>query len=229
VDLNYHEWQVLLYAAGGRMTKGGKPAFQGPEGQWALQLQIDRRNAVLPPGREPPVSPPSGSSHLAQGTTIMFYGNMNAAKVVQRAAPDKLQYITVPLPPIKTKRFSGSNTDWIAMGKTAKAQDPAWELLKLFVDPDALVAFNENVFYIPPRRSAAERATYMQLPFMKRAVEVLDKHGMAMPLLPSYGRLNPLLENEVKAAFAGQKSATQALDDAARQWLPILQEVKWED
>ena len=159
----------------------------------------------------------------------MFYGNMNAAKVVQRAAPDKLQEVTVPLPPIKTKRMSGSNTDWIAIGKTATAQDPAWELLKLIVEPDALIAFNENVFYLPPRKSAAERAAYMQLPFMKRAVEVLDKHGMAMPMVPSYARLNPLLENEIRAAFAGQKSVPQALDDAARQWLPILQEVKWED
>jgi multiple sugar transport system substrate-binding protein len=229
VDVNSHEWQVLLYAAGGKLTRGGKPAFQGPEGQWALQLQIDRRNAVLPPGREAPPSPPSGSSHLAQGTATMFYGNMNAAKVVQRAAPDRLQQVTVPLPPIKARRTSGSNTDWIAVGKTAKDQDPGWELLKLFVEPDALIAFNENVFYLPPRKSAAERAAYMQLPFMKRAVEVLDKHGMAMPLVPSYARLNPLLETEIRAAFAGQKSVVQALDDAARLWLPILQEAKWED
>jgi ABC-type glycerol-3-phosphate transport system substrate-binding protein len=159
----------------------------------------------------------------------MFYGNMSAAKVVQRAAPDKLPYVTVPLPPVKAKRVSGSNTDWIAVGKTAKAQDPAWELLKLLVEPDALIAFNENVFYLPPRKSASERAAYMQQPFMKRAAEVLDKHGMAMPLLPSYARLNPLLETEAKAAFAGEKSVAQALDDAARLWLPILQEAKWED
>jgi multiple sugar transport system substrate-binding protein len=229
VDVNTHEWQTMLYAAGGRLTKGGKPAFHGTEGQWALQQQIDRRNAVLPPGREAPAAPPQGSSHFAQGSTIMIYGNMNAAKVVERFAADKLRFVTVPLPPNKAKRVSGSNTDWLAIGKTAKAQDAAWHLLTLFVEPEALVPFNEATFFLPPRKAAAERAAYMQQPFMKRAVEVLDRHGMAMPMLPSYARLNPLLDQEIRAAFAGQKSAAQALDDAARLWLPILQEVKWED
>ena len=88
----------------------------------------------------------------------MFYGNMNAAKVVQRFAPDKLATVTVPLPPTRTRRVSGSNTDWIAVGRSAKAQDPAWELLKLHIEPEALVAFNESVFFIPPRKSASEKA-----------------------------------------------------------------------
>ncbi len=229
VDLNFHEWQVMLYAAGGRLTRGGRPAFQGAEGQWALQAQIDRRNAVLPPGREAPAAPPQGSSHLAQGSTVMIYGNMNVAKVVQRFAPDKLAQVTVPLPPNKSKRVSGSNTDWIAVGKAARSQDAAWELLTLYVEPEALVAFNESVFFIPPRKSAAEKAGYMQQPFMKRAVEILDRFGMAMPVVPSYARLNPLVETEMRAAFDGQKSAAQALDDAARLWTPILQEARWED
>jgi ABC-type glycerol-3-phosphate transport system substrate-binding protein len=229
VDVNTHEWQVMLYAAGGRLTRGGQPAFQGAEGQWALQQQIDRRTAVLPPGREPPAAPPQGSSHFAQGSTVMFYGNMNAAKVVQRFAPDKLATVTVPLPPTRTRRVSGSNTDWIAVGRSATAQDPAWELLKLHVEPEALVAFNESVFFIPPRKSASEKAAYMQQPFMKRAVEILDRFGMAMPLVPSYARLNPLLEGEIRAAFNGEKSAAQALDAAARLWAPVLQEARWED
>ncbi|HEX2514483.1 MAG TPA: extracellular solute-binding protein [Chloroflexota bacterium] len=229
VDVNTHEWQVMLYAAGGRLTRGGQPAFQGAEGQWALQQQIDRRTAVLPPGREPPAAPPQGSSHFAQGSTVMFYGNMNAAKVVQRFAPDKLATVTVPLPPTRTRRVSGSNTDWIAVGRSATAQDPAWDLLKLHVEPEALVAFNESVFFIPPRKSASEKAAYMQQPFMKRAVEILDRFGMAMPLVPSYARLNPLLEGEIRAAFGGEKSSAQALDAAARLWAPVLQEARWED
>lgn len=229
VDVNTHEWQAMLYAAGGRLTRGGKPAFQGSEGQWALQLQIDRRNALLPPGRQPPPAAPQGSSHFAQGTTVMIYGNMNVAKVVQRFAPDRLPYVTVPLPPTKAKRTSGTNTDWIAIGKTAKVQDPAWELLKLYVEPDALVAFNESRFFLPPRKSAAQRAAYMQQPFMKRAAEVLDRFGMAVALVPSYARVNPLLEQEIRAAFAGQKAVRQALEDAARLWTPILEQAKWED
>jgi ABC-type glycerol-3-phosphate transport system substrate-binding protein len=157
VDVNTHEWQVMLYAAGGRLTRGGQPAFQGAEGQWALQQQIDRRTAVLPPGREPPAAPPQGSSHFAQGSTIMFYGNMNAAKVVQRFAPDKLATVTVPLPPTRTRRVSGSNTDWLAVGRSAKAQDPAWELLKLVVEPEALVASTSRSSISLPARAPPKR------------------------------------------------------------------------
>jgi len=229
VDTNSHEWQAMLRAAGGRLTKGGKPVFQESEGQWALQTQLDRRNAILPPGRKAPPAPPSGSSHFATGNTVMIYGNMNVAKVVQRFAPDKLQYVTVPLPPQKAKRLTTSNTDWIAVGKTAKAQDVGWELLKLIAEPEALSVFNESVFFLPPRKSAAQQATYMQQPFMKRAAEALDKYGAAVSLVPSYARVNPALEDALKAAFAGTKSVRQALEDAAREWLPVLQEAKWDD
>ncbi len=229
VDTNSHEWQAMLRAAGGRLTKGGKPVFQESEGQWALQLQLDRRNAILPPGRTPPPAPPSGSSHFATGSTVMIYGNMNVAKVVQRFAPEKLQYVTVPLPPQKSKRVTTSNTDWIAIGKTAKSQDVAWDLLKTIAEPEALIAFNESRFFLPPRKSAAQQAAFMQQPFMKRAAEALDAHGAAMAMVPSYTRVNPALEDALKDAFAGTKSVRQALEDAARAWLPILQEVKWDD
>ena len=195
----------------GAPDPGGQPAFQGAEGQWALQQQIDRRTAVLPPGREPPPRRP-GVVPLRPGQHGDVLREHNAAKVVQRFAPDKLATVTVPLPPTRTRRVSGSNTDWIAVGRSAKAQDPAWELLKLHIEPEALVAFNESVFFIPPRKSASEKAAYMQQPFMKRAVDFLDRFGMAMPLVPSYARLNPFLEGEIRAAFGGEKSAAQALE-----------------
>lgn len=229
VESNSHEWTAMLYAAGGRRTQGGRPAFQGTEGQWALQTQIDRRNAILPPGRQGPPAPPSGSSHLAAGTTVMIYGNMAVAAVLRRAAPDVLQHLTVPMPPTKVKRVSNTNTDWLAIGKTAKAQDVGWELLKLIAEPEALVAFCETSFRIPPRKTAAQRAGFMQFPFMRRAVEVHERYGMPAPLVPSYARLNPIVEEALTAAFGGQKSVRQALEDAAAQWTPILAEAKWDD
>ncbi|MGH2371530.1 MAG: extracellular solute-binding protein, partial [Chloroflexota bacterium] len=229
LDVNTHEWTAMLYAAGGRRTQGGKPAFQGSEGQWALQLQLDRRNAILPSGREGPPAPPKGSSHFAQGHTVMIYGNMNVAKVVERFAPDRLQYVTVPLPPVKTKRITVGNTDWFAIGKNAKAQDAAWELLKLIAEPAALIAYNEARFFIPPRKSAVQEAAYMRQPFMQRAVEAHEQFGLASPLAPSYARLNPPLVEAMEDAFAGRKSVRQALEDAAAQWTPILAEVAWED
>jgi multiple sugar transport system substrate-binding protein len=229
LEVNTHEWTAMLYAAGGSRTKGGKPAFQGAEGQWALQTQIDRRNAILPPGREGPPAPPTGSSHFATGNTVMIYGNMNVAKVVERFAPDRLRYVTVPRPPVKTKRITVGNTDWFAIGKTAKAQDAAWELLKLLTEPEALIAYNEARFFIPPRKSAAQRAPYMQQPFMKRAVEAHEQFGLASPLAPSYARLNPPLVEAMTDAFAGKKSVRQALEDAAALWTPILADEQWED
>ena len=99
----------------------------------------------------------------------------------------------------------------------------------MIAEPEALIAFNESVFYLPPRKSAAQQATYMQQPFMKRAAEALDKYGSAVSLVPSYTRVNPALEDALKAAFAGTKSVRQALEDAASAWLPVLQEAKWDD
>ncbi|MGI8424723.1 MAG: ABC transporter substrate-binding protein [Chloroflexota bacterium] len=228
VDVNSHEWEIMLRAAGGRLTEGGKPAFHLSEGQWALQTQLDRRNAILPPGRRPPPAPPAGSSDFAAGSTVMTYANMNAVKLVQRLAPDKLQYVTVPLPPLKSTRLTGTNTDWFAIAKTAKAQDVAWELLKEINTPEALTAFNESRFFLPPRKSAVQQASYMQLPFMKRAAEALDRHSVAMALVPST-RLGPSLGDAFRAVFAGAKSPRQALEEAASVWRPILEETKWDD
>ncbi|MGH2353612.1 MAG: hypothetical protein ACRDJN_18565 [Chloroflexota bacterium] len=69
----------------------------------------------------------------------------------------------------------------------------------------------------------------MRQSFVMRAAENLDRFGMAMALVPSYTRVNPPLQEEIKEAFAGTKSVRQALDDAARAWLPSLQEAKWDD
>jgi maltose-binding protein MalE len=58
---------------------------------------------------------------------------------------------------------------------------------------------------------------------------VHERYGMPAPLVPSYARLNPIIEEAMTAAFGGQKSVRQALDDAAAQWSPILAEAGWDD
>ncbi|MER3404065.1 MAG: hypothetical protein C4289_01845 [Chloroflexota bacterium] len=221
------EFGVLLYSSGGRYTSGGKATVASNEGVWALQTLVDRRIAVYPPGREAPQLP-SGNV-LATGAAAMTFGNLSVARAVVQAAPDVEAQLMVPQLPVKQVRTSFSYNDWHAIATTSKYRDAAWELIAFTAEPDTMVEMDRFTYYPPSRKSAVEKAEWLQTPYGRKALAHLNDQSRAYPFLPASTELAAIANREIAAALHGEKSVREALQTWAQEWDVILAREGWKE
>jgi ABC-type glycerol-3-phosphate transport system substrate-binding protein len=229
VSLNWQEFLLLLYAAGGRVTRLGKAAFQTAEGEWALGLAVRRKLRLQPDSVAGLPTASAGLSPFAAGRVGIIYGNLSVTRPVEQYAPEHVRHIVVPQPPLRARRVSMVNSDGLAINRDTRHPDEAWELLKLWVEPGSLEAWCEESNQIPPRRSVAAGAGFMRKPYMQSAAANLKRFGVPVPVWPDYTSLFTVLQEELDAALARQKSPRQALVDAARHWNVVLERYRWKD
>ncbi|MDQ3703455.1 MAG: extracellular solute-binding protein, partial [Chloroflexota bacterium] len=229
ITRNWQEFMLIFYAGGGRVTKNGRAAFNTPEGEWALDLILQRKNRLQPAGTEGLPTVGGGTSPFAEGRIGIIYGNLSAARPVEQYAPQHVKDIVVPQPPLKAKRVSMVNSDGLTINRDTKHPDEAWEFLKLSVDRGPLEAWCGALNQTPPRKSVAADAGFMKAPYMQKAASNLDKYGVPVPVWPDYTNLFTNMEQGIDAAFASQKSARQALADSALYWNNVLEQHKWKD
>ena len=227
VTLNWQEFMLLFYSAGGRVTRGGKAAFDGPEGEWALELAVQRKARLQPEGVEG--LPTSSVPAFAAGQAGIVYGNMSNARSVERFAPERTKDIAVPPPPLRAKRVSMVNSDGWTINRDTRHPEEAWEFLKLWSEPAVLDRWCEFSYAVPPRRSVAAGAGFMKTPYMQQAAANLDKHGVPVPVWPDYTNLFTNLQQELDAALKREKSPRVALAAAARYWNNVLEQHRWRD
>ena len=221
------EFGVLLYAAGGTYTSGGKAAVASPEGVWALLTLLERRNGVFPPGRDAPQLP--AGNVLATGAAAMTFGNLNIARAVVQAAPDVEAQLIVPQLPLKQIRTSFSYNDWHAIATTSKYRDAAWELIAFTAEPDIMVEMDRFTYYPPSRKAAAEKAEWLGTPYGRKALSHLDDQSRAYPFLPASTELATIANRELAAALGGEKSGREALQAWTQEWDVILAREGWKD
>ncbi|MGH2368830.1 MAG: ABC transporter substrate-binding protein, partial [Chloroflexota bacterium] len=140
ITRNWQEFMLIFYAGGGQVTKNGQAAFNGPEGEWALELIVQRKNRLQPPGTEGLPAVGEGTSQFAEGRIGIIYGNLSVARPVERFAPQHVEDIAVPQPPLKAKRVSMVNSDGLTINRDSTHPDEAWEFLTLSVEPGPLAA-----------------------------------------------------------------------------------------
>ncbi len=220
---------TILLCADGRYTKDGKAAFAGEEGIWALTHLVERNNIVGPQGMAP--LPSSEIPYLALGMHVIEYGHPGYNEVlVKQSAPEVAQYIEVPDPPIKKKRVATIFTDWLAIGKTTKHVDAAWEFVRLHAEPEALIQFNKGWGFLPTRTSAMEQAAYIsESKVLQADVRNLHKYGLALPLWPNATKLEEILNLAIEEACLLMKTPEEALVGAAKEWDVVLQAAGWQD
>jgi multiple sugar transport system substrate-binding protein len=227
LTLGWQEYMLMFYAGGGKVTKGGKAAFSGPEGEWALDLALQRKTRLQPEGTSG--LPSSNVPAFAAGTAGIIYTTPGGFRDVERFAPDRLKDVVVPPPPLKARRVSMVNSDGFAISRDTKHPDEAWEFLKLWFEPAILEKWNEMGYTVPPRKSVAKSAAFMQKPHMQRIVANLEQYGVPVPVWPDYTNLFTNLQQELDAAMKREKSTRVALADSARYWNNVLEQYKWKD
>ncbi|MHB0876301.1 MAG: extracellular solute-binding protein [Anaerolineae bacterium] len=228
-DIATWEYILVSTSAGVEFVKDGKAGFASEEGIWALDWMVKRNNAVAPQGFAPLQS--MEIPYFAMGLEVIEYAHPGVhAKDVEKYAPDKLQYVTVPQPPLKAKRVAMVDTDGLAVGKTSKHIEAAFDLIALHCGTEATAEYNRGVGLLPPRKSAVAAASYIaDSPVMKQVAEHLDQFGVAYPVWPERIKLMTFLDDELKAAELGQKTPEEALISAAKEWDTTLAANNWQE
>jgi multiple sugar transport system substrate-binding protein len=151
---------------------------------------------------------------------MMISGTWNVA-TLKKDAPN-LNWMVATLPYTKQPGSSLGGENW-AMFAASKQQEGAWAFLKFVVDPAYGTKLTDCMGYIPSRKDvitqvAAKSANdpTMQV-FLKQMESALPRGP-----LPNWSDASAVVQGAMQEALSGQKSAEQAMQDAAVKMKPIL-------
>jgi multiple sugar transport system substrate-binding protein len=233
------EWGMNLRALGGQEYDDNRRViFNRPEYYPALEVLVERHSIVQPPGTEalPPAA--SNAPYLVSGQYAAQYTNQGAIRNFVQNAPDELPKLLVGLPGIpgggrfrapsgvSPRHYARVYPDWLALSEPGKQRDAAWKFVTHLFEPEHLFAYNETLFFLPPRRSvAAMNKGFLQHPQMQEMTRILDQYGGPTGLGPEFQRTGQITGPMLTDAINKQRSVKEVLDDAASQINALYREI----
>ena len=223
-------WQLyvqFLWENGGQIFSedGRRSRLESPEAVEALQFYVDLYNEYR-------VCPTAGMP-VAGGAIPVFASKRAAMEInnqfgiynVKKYAPEMLEDVGIAAPPGRKEKVVSVYTDWLAMSPQSKHKDLAWELMTFLMEPENLAAYNATLFFIPPRRSAADTAAFMhENPQLQEFVSLMEEYGRSLPAIPEWFEIRTGLQSAVEAAIYQTKTPEQALQDYSRELDELLAE-----
>jgi ABC-type glycerol-3-phosphate transport system substrate-binding protein len=152
----------------------------------------------------------------------------SAALNVERQAPEELENVGVGYPPGPVRSAATTYTDYWTITTQSKHPDQAWRFLQFLMKPDILVAYNETMGFLPPRKSML-RHPYVARNRFNRVfmTSLLDGVSLPLPVTP-LGRQAEFLLNDALATAVKQTTPPAGiLQDAGRRANAFLREL-WE-
>lgn len=223
-DGHWQEFIQLLIAAGGQfITEDGRTDVNTPEGKATLQYLVDRFAAVSPPGTAQLAQSPL--PHFATGKLAINYGNQGPINQVEKYAPDKIGSIGVGVSvpggtkykvsdPSAVRGVALTFTDWLAISTQCKDPDAAWTFLEFMISAENITKYNRSTwFMIPPRRSAAANAEWLELGPLKQFLDVFDEYGYPFPAFPETARVQKVMIDNIELALNQKQTVDQALQN----------------
>jgi len=233
------EWGMNLRALGGQEYDDNRRViFNRPEYYPALEVLVERHSIVQPPGTEalPPAA--SNAPYLVSGQYAAQYTNQGAIRNFVQNAPDELPKLLVGLPGIpgggrfrapsgvSPRHYARVYPDWLALSEPGTQRDAAWKFVTHLFEPEHLFAYNETLFFLPPRRSvAAMNKGFLQHPQMQEMTRILDQYGGPTGLGPEFQRTGQITGPMLTDAINKQRSVKEVLDDAASQINALYREI----
>ena len=195
-----------------------------PEAIEALQFYVDlyHKYRVCPTASLPTAG--GGVPVFASGRAAMDFSNQLGIKNLKKFAPDLLPKVGVaPLPKGK-RRLLSVYTDWLAISPQSKHKQLAWDFVAFLLEKENLVAYDETLFYLPPRRSCADAKFLQDNPQLQTFVALMDKYGRSLPPIPEWFEIRSGLKAAVEAAVYQSKTPRRALRDLSRDLNELLAE-----
>jgi arabinogalactan oligomer/maltooligosaccharide transport system substrate-binding protein len=103
----------------------------------------------------------------------------------------------------------------------SKNREIAYQFIEFINSKDAQAKLNAKNNLMPTHKSAYELQSVKGNRISSEFKAVLER-GTNRPVIPEMGQIYTVFDTNYQAAFAGEKTARQALDDVAADWLRIL-------
>lgn len=212
---------AFTWQNGGEMVdmKARAAAWNSPAGIEALQFQVDlvHRHRVAPYP-----TPANGN----QGDVAIWHIPPGAVSGLQLTVKDAFEWTTAELPRGKQQATTVGGHS-LAVLKTNKYHERAWQFVHWWVQPAQNAEYLEATGTLPPWRATEQHATWQRYvkeePRTQPFVRMLG-YARPTPKLTRWEEIIAILQKERDAAGAQQKTAKEALDDAARAAAPLIQE-----
>jgi multiple sugar transport system substrate-binding protein len=230
----WYWWQSKFFSYGGiYFDEEMTPLINSPAGVKALEIQMAIKDFV-PPGTANFGSPEARNAFMNGEAPMVVHWTStaklskdpNASKIV-----DKVGVAMVPGVPDGDTiyRRPALPTGWVAgIPKYSKHIDAAAYILEYYLQPERslAIALNPDAWSEPWRKSSFNPEAWLNKwpddPDYARTLvavmeETLDK-GVPDLQIPGQDEYVKVADAEISAALTGEKSAQQALDDAAKEW-----------
>lgn len=235
---DWQEFTELLLSVGGALIANGKTAVNSPEGQLAAQFMQDRFAQLTPMGTKPLPAAPKGVTNFSLGRQVISWGGPSILSNVAQKAQDSLASVIVGPPitaggvtykapdPTKVKPVALTFTDWLIISTQSKHASDAFGVLKVVLDGQSLLDYNQNFFFIPPRKSVASQG-YMATKGLQEVVKVFNTNGVAFPSLPDSVQLRVPLTKALTDILNKTISVQDGLNSVVQVYDPIIQTSGW--
>lgn len=220
---------MLLSSAGGSLVSedGKSPTFNQTEGVEALEFFVSLYqgpDAVSGPVGDDYGARPAAQQPLALGTAAMTILTPAQLQQLIAAVPDLADDLAVLQPPAfgdsEGKTFGGGGTS-LFINKDSEVQDLAWEFLSFITSAGVSVEYAQETGNLPSRISASDSDYIAERPQLQSYLEAVPTL-VPNPNLPEWIQVRDILSQNLQLALAGQLAPKDALDQAADEAAPLL-------
>ena len=202
-----------------------KVAYNTPLGVQALQVMVDQTKVVggyqATQAFNAANKPPSGLDLFSAGHLGMFSNGVWALKTYD--AVSSLSYGVGPLPmPPNGVHTNFSGCPYLCITQASKLHDEAWQLIDYLESPDPLLRFNVADTTLPPRKSVATSAAFMDTkPQMKYFVGELATTHLQL-YVPGSEEIFKVQSQMYTDVLSGKVSAADGAANSVSQVQAIL-------
>jgi ABC-type glycerol-3-phosphate transport system substrate-binding protein len=193
--------------------------WNSPAGIEALQFQVD----LVHRHRVAPYPTPSNGN---QGDVAIWHIPPGGVSGLQLTVRDAFEWTTAELPKGKQQATTVGGHS-LAVLRTNRHHEQAWQFVRYWVQPAQNAEYLVASATLPPWRATEQHTTWQKYtkeePRIQPFVRMLG-YARPTPKLTRWEEIITILQNERDAAAALQKTAKEALDDAARAADPLIQD-----
>ncbi|MDK9739489.1 ABC transporter substrate-binding protein [Vibrio sp. D404a] len=199
-------WLSLVMSQGGDILRDGKVAFDGEEGQWAInQLAQMHTKADMPDYQRR-----SAERSFGAGNIGIYVTSTSNLAMFERSIGDKFELKTVQFPEVRdggTLPVGGNAV--VMLSKDKKQQEAAWKYIKYITGPEGNQQIPHFTGYMPPNQIAAQSldAFYQERPNHKTAVSSLPLMDTWVSFPGANGlKITDVISDELHTVVSGARA-----------------------
>ncbi|HAP42685.1 MAG: ABC transporter substrate-binding protein [Spirochaetes bacterium GWD1_61_31] len=214
-----HNWAIILWANGGKLTDAGRAAFNGPAGVEALSWYLGLLERGYAANACAEYNQPQADSAFINGNVAMcFMGPWNVANIDQENPTLQYGVVEPPAGSAGKASFSGGSNLVVLEGSRNKAAALAW--IEYLVSDSSMIEYTKTLTHMMPATLSAYNDSYYQSGIWKIFKDTLSYATAYLPL-GVWGDIENAIVNEFKASITdaiggrSDQAAVRAHLDAA--------------